>query len=438
METFEIKGLNLSAENRLKDRMELLDEKLVGLKEICSWLYRVHSYNEKGISDEEYKTNWKEARRLCAEIRGCEWSEDQTKLDMYKAHACYYIGTVYAEKMDYDVALSYLKQARELIEVQSAQYILMQCYVGSCIGMAKCYIEKHSPSEVIEECHRRAGEVLEREGSRTGRKEAGYWRQLLELKLQQAIAELDMYGQKKQFDRERACRMLREAERTLRRISAGDGVDPKWMHKQEITLITTKGDYYKKLYFDLSDAEILKWKSNPGVWIQPEDIGQETEGSNIKPRLLEAAFKQFAMGVRLEKENTICLGSMAALLYDAYGGGDKEKEECLMAVLKRYADNGDYLSGCTMPDIIDRYLDEVIEIEHNNMFALNLKAALKEGGGKSNEQKHYPALRQSSLKRRFADLTKAIGMTEAGNAQEKRKEDAKKEYRKSISLCYAV
>lgn len=434
METFEVEGLYLSAENRLKARMELLDEKLKALKEICSWLYRVHSYNERGISNEEYKANWKEARRLCAEIKECEWSEEKTKLDTYKALACYYIGTVYVEKMDYDVALSYLKQARELIEVQSAQYILMECYVGSCIGMAKCYIEKHSPSEVIEECHQRAGEVLEREGRRTGRKDARYWKQLLELRLQQAIAELDMYGQKKQFDREQACRMLQEAERLIKRISVKDVADPKWMHKQEITLITTKGDYYKKLYFDLSDEEILKWKSNSRVWIRPEDIGQETEGNNIKPRLLEAAFKQFAMGVRLEKENTICLGSMAALLYDAYGGGDKEKEECLMAVLKRYADHGDNLSECTMPDIIDRYLDAVIEIEHNNMFALNLKAALKEDGGKSNEQKHYPALRQSSLKRRFADLATAIGTTAAGTAEEKRKEDAKKEYRKSLMM----
>lgn len=385
MEVFDVEGMEMDRESRTRERIRLLKGKVERLKEICGSLYREHSYNEKSMSKEEYRKKWKEAGRLWAEIDRSAWSESKAEMEPYKALAGYCMGIVYKERGDYDVALSYLKRVRALIEEQSAQYILTECYAGACIGMAKCYIEKHSPAEVIDECHHCAGEVLEDKYRELSGGNLRYRRLFLELRLQQAIAELDMYGQKKFFNRGLASRLLKEAEEELEKIRADmkkEDADPKWEKKQEITLITTKGDYHKKLYFSLADASALK---------------QE----------FETAFRQFAEVLKKESGNTICLGNIAALLYDYY---DKTKDDgYLFALLEGCFEKPKGFFGNTIPEVINSFLDRTLEIEYNNMFALNLKVELAEGEREKEEGKHYPALRQSSLKRRFKDLRNAIG-----------------------------
>ena len=418
MEIFDLEGMEMDRESRTRERVRLLKGKVERLKGICDSLYREHSYHAKSMSDEEYRKSWKDARRLCAEIERSAWSESKAEMEPYKALAGYYLGTVYKERGDYDVALSYLKRVRALIEEQSAQYILTECYVGSCIGMAKCYIEKHSSAEVIDECHNCANEVLDDKYSGSSGRNLRYRRLFLELRLQQAIAELDMYGQKKVFDGKRTKVLLREAEEELKKIRTDkkrEEVDPEWEKKQEITLITTKGDYYKKLYFSLSDASALKREDDfyHDVWIQTKDAAQKGGGSykgnrnHMKKQFFEAAFRQFAEVIEKEEENTICLGNIAALLYDYY---DKTKDDgYLFGLLENCFKKTKGSFGNTIPEVINSFLDRTLEIEYNNMFALNLKVELAEGERDKEEGKHYPALRQSSLKRRFKDLRNAVG-----------------------------
>lgn len=383
MDVFVREGLDLNKENMMQKRIALLERQLEQLKEICIDLYRVHSY-ELPIPDNEYKEKWDKARCYCAKIESNSWDESKDILKLYKAQACCYLGTIYKEKGDYDEALKHLNKSRNYIEEQSAQNILPECYVRTCMGLAKCYMEKHSPSNTIDECHQCAREILEEWDSQKER----FKKISLELKLQEIIAKLDIYGQNQNSCLNQVWPLIQEVEDEKKQILEkypSNDQDKKWEQKIDATLITTKADFFKKMYYKLGDEKLQKQKI-----------------------YFEKAFATFAEVIRGDKDNTIALGNIAALLYDY---NEKTKDEAyLFGLLREHFSHFDDLPQTKILDVIHYLLDKTLDIEFNNMFALNIKAALSGENRMFGKINHYQALRQSSLKRRFKDLRRAVGM----------------------------
>lgn len=165
MEIFILEKLNITQTDMMKERVGLLEKQLGQLKDICTELYKMHCYYMWDV-DEECKKKWDEARRCFDKIKSNEWNEAKDTLNLYKAQAFCYLGTAYKEQGDYDEAVKHLKKARDLVEELSARYLLPECYVRACMGLAKCYMEKHSHSYIIDECHACAKETIEEMGEK--------------------------------------------------------------------------------------------------------------------------------------------------------------------------------------------------------------------------------------------------------------------------------
>ena len=400
-------GLDISREVMLQKKTMLLENQLEQLKEICADLYRIHSY-EWHIPDEVYNKKWSDARRLSAKILDNSWNESEDILELYKAQALCYLGVACTEKGVYDEAVTNLNKARNLIEKQSAQYILPECYVRTCMKLAKCYMEKHSPSWIIDDCLNCARDVIREADDRQKR----FSMFSLELKLQEAVARMDAYGQNAAPRVLEAMSLLMEAEHLMEQIfrEAEPGeLDAEWKKNMECTLLTTKADYYKKIYFKLCDEDLYQEIKGQLNDYFPENhvSGRTADEAYVKQICFEKAIHYFAKVVEIDLENTMGLSNIAAMLYDFKER--KGDEQYLFDILK-----GNYVRYNTLPktsvqDVINYFLDQTLEIEHRNMFALNIKAVLTEESRMSSTINHYQALRQSSLKQRFKSLEEKIG-----------------------------
>ncbi|MDO4338139.1 MAG: tetratricopeptide repeat protein [Eubacteriales bacterium] len=445
-----------------KKRIAFLDQQYQKLEKACTRLYEIHSYQEYG--DSEYHNYWKQARELCSKIESNEWESLQDVLNIYKAKANSYLGLAYTEKGDYDEALKYLKLAREKIEKQSAQYLEPAVYVRTLTNLGKCYMEKHSPAELIEECHNSADQVL-KDVRDYFHKEEPYWyiKAALELKLQQAIAKMDVYGQPCGSWEEEAWNFLEDAKAYYGKLPVYADVLKKaadrqkyaqWKRRQEATLETSKGEYFKKLYFSTKDIvrflndhndatddwrekrrylnevqkrlqeelkyelsqeqmnkasgerERLEWLLEKVEGVKPllsQYIGSLKQATEeLREYCLEVAFRTFAYVIGKIRNNTISMGNIAILLYDYYG--ETGKRNFLSDLLEQYWSDFRDISiskNNTVIENIKVILNKILEIDPINMFALNIKAALSKDLSISGEIDHYPTLRQSSLKRRF-------------------------------------
>lgn len=237
----------------------------------------------------------------------------------------------------------------------------------------------------------------------------------------------------------------------------------EWYRIQDATLATTKGEFFKNFYFEavkeqkeLKKLKTDKEKKNGGLdmeklkdWhdrmksmaeIIPQDIKmmenemlppdltdnpidkskyrslsrvkKKLHKLKIKDKALKAddsdlaylkkttgklkdicfkvAFITYAEVVNREPDNTMCLGGMAGMLYDKY---KKDKEyDGYKALMNVWCPNVEKQS-------LKGLLDQILEVENRNMYALNIKDAL--ASKKSGEIGCYAALRQSSLKRKF-------------------------------------
>ncbi len=158
-------------------------------------------------------------------------------------------------------------------------------------------------------------------------------------------------------------------------------------------------------------------------WQWEEEISQKTEyirqqAEVLRDCCMEIAFRIFIRVINDSENNTISLGNCAALLYDYYDDwkhGKKSVEgECyfLRQILERYGTSLKEEIGVDDKKEINAnirsILKKIIKIDANNMYALNILAALSDEGCISGKVEHYPALRQSSLKKRFMLVDDAL------------------------------
>lgn len=101
------------------------------------------------------------------------------------------------------------------------------------------------------------------------------------------------------------------------------------------------------------------------------------------------------------------LSNIAALLCDWHQS--KKDEEYLSELLKSHLKKCDAFSKSSVSEVIDALLDKTLDIEYNNMYALNMKAVLSQEDGMASTINYYRTLRQSSLKRRFGDFKEVVG-----------------------------
>lgn len=400
MEIFILEKIETARSDIMQKRIGLLEEQLDRLRSTCTLLYRMHSYDMRDL-DSDIKIEWDKARSCMCKIQKNSWSEEKDTLSLYKAQACCYLGTVYKERGDYDEALKYLAEARERIEKLSGERIVPECYARTCAGQAKCYMEKHSPSDIIKECYKCAGEAIkyiaDEERSQILK---------LELSLQETIFKIDTYStdeNKENSDEVREAQHISELLEQLESVETSmqqlfeektpDAPDEKWKEKIEATLLTTKADYFKKIYFKLSDND----------YYMEENL--LTDGKSMK-YYFESAFELFARLVDKYPRNTMGLNSIAALLYDHC---KKEKnEEYLFGLLKQYFGKWDIINENTIEKVVNHFLDKTLDTECNNMFALNMKAVLRKNNRETSTINHYRMLGGSALKHRFRKLNDII------------------------------
>lgn len=407
MEIFVKEGIDLAPDERMLERTKVLEHQLKRLKEICAELYRIHSY-DLSVPDDIYNKNWNDARRICAGIANNSWNESDDILMLYKAQAFCYLGTAYTEKGDYDEAMIHLIKARTLIEEHAAQYILPECYAKTCMKLARCYMEKHSPSPVIDDCLECAESAIREADDRENRFDVLE----LELKLQKAIAQMDVYGQNAAPRVLETLPLLREAECLMEQLFGKDtsgNLDAEWKKNIEDTLLTTKAEYYKKMYLKLCDEKLYQEIRGQLDEYFPEihTSLRKVDEAYIKRVCFENAIQYFAKTIEIDPENTMGLSNIAALLYDFKER--KGDEQFLFDLLKKNYKEYDILPKTSILEVIHYFLDKTLEIEFKNMFALNIKAVLIGENKMSSTINHYQALRQSSLKQRFKSLERKVG-----------------------------
>lgn len=393
MEIFILEKIDQERGYTMQQRVRQLELQLDRLRDICTWLYRKHSYQLEDLSSDN-RLKWDEARSCMAKIEKNSWSEERDTLNLYKAQACCYLGTAYREQGNYDEALKYLTRARDRIETLSAESVIPECYARTCIGQAKCYMEKHCTADIIEDCHACADKAI----SDMSACEDRAWLLKLELSLQESIFLLDTYTADETEKEQRILSKLAAADALWEPYETGKmtvTLESQQEEKTAVTLLTTKADYFKKMYFKLSDCSYY-----------PELEPPEDEKS--MKFYFEKSFRLFAQIVRKQPDNTMGLNSLAILLYDHYMKEDDEKY--LLTLLKECL-SMEYSESEPDPVIsaIHKLLNDTLDTECNNMFALSMKAVLTDDHRETGTINHYRTLGQSALKHRFMDLKEMIG-----------------------------
>lgn len=438
--------------------------------------------------DENAKYDEEKMMFLYHQIVQAEWKEDIAWLEERKAVVNFCVGEIYCEKCLFEKALDYFKQAQAYIIKNSLQYTVPELFIRTKLYMAKCCLEKHSSSSVIDQLHNDAEKMLEYKMQEIDSVENETWRPTLleynkwksakleykmmkvELELQKAIAELDPYGEKRAEGKDEIWRFLstqkssgipfenmdknqildvqkylskaselyaqiEEAESTCKYADKNTGKfsdESTWMtiwaKKQRDTLYATRASFYKEVYFDIKQAKLYyddstkNNKTDKEKKIMPyterleamiyrktldrnnldiiEMLSRESDLKKKLEYLMEDFFfeanEAFFIGWKNNCRSTICLGNLAILKYES---------KCNSALQK-------YIRKRSKHEImrdVNTILDEVLKIEKNNMFALNMKAMLTVGKNQIDVQNTYGALRQSSLKRYFLKMSNFVG-----------------------------
>ncbi len=439
----------------LEEKVRFIERKTKALKERCVRLYAHHYYERK---NDRYDKDMGEARRLWSDIHCCGWSEHTQILNLFQAKADCLFGSVFVGKQDYDEALSYLTEGINRIEKDTLQYLIPEYYVRAAIEMAKCYIEKHSPAGVLDDCLKKAEEVLTAQKREicTNYDTFYYDKLSLELKFQRLYAVMDRYTFEQEGSAEKAWKILEDVVRQYGRlpVSASFHTDcyfsyTDWKKKQEVSLRTTKGELLKNLYFAVGEGIRLAKRQGKvnlppivsGLWekVKQEAFGdQEDHGpgeagiyrlpavdwekaqkreweeedlKKLQRYLLELTFSVFAKTIKEYPANTICLDDLAALLYDYKNGDETNQKKAVLLDLIKTCLSGEYQRE-TVEQSIEAILDRVLEIEGTNMFALSIKAEMAMTDPVSERIDDYPALRQYSLKKWFSSMLKSGVPTE--------------------------
>lgn len=445
----------------LERKVLFLENQTKRLKESCIILYQKRVYRKR---KKQPILASQEAVTLCQEICQENWSEQIWLLNTFKARAGCILGCLYVSQRNYDEALEYLSVAKELIETETLQYVIPETYVRIGIEMAKCYIDKHNAKEVVQDCLKKAEEVLytSQEEICKNYQRICFDKLSLDLKLQEAFTEMDKYSGNSCDERAAYC-LLREARQIYQDLPdlKKDAIPEKfcyedWKSNKEVTLQTTRGGLFKNLYFQAgqridslskkdADTHLLEaaWKDIEMISgiLNTEYEGEEKNGSEeIKKRqgesrrqeseeclkileslqqsCLETALAIFLETVRKFDSNTICLNDIAALLYDAERRMEKEYLLNLISGQCPYRRE-------SIRETIQAILDKVLTVENINMFALNMKADLSEAYDMPKRTDDYPALRQSFLKKWFQRLEEKSKKSQREERQEEKEPENK-------------
>lgn len=388
----------------LEEKICFVEQKMHTLKENCVRLYG-HHYYERNITD--YDETIKKAGELWREISNFEWTEHAQILSLFQAKAACLLGSVFAEKQDYDKALSYLTEGWNRMEKGTLEYLIPEFYVRSAIEMAKCYIEKHSPVEVTKSCLEKARDVLKaRREEICENYPAFYYEKLtMELTFQRLFVAMDRYIFEQEENTKDAWKLLKEILEQYGRLpGAGRSeveygfVYADWKTKQEVSLQTTKGELLKNLYFTVGEEIQARHKNKSrspkkgslstvvtifGEEVRLDPIFSQAGGGFRKERLdpflqkisrsvtesgrepewndeeleemqrccLEMTFSVFASIIKKYPKNTICLDDLAALLYDYRHREDRDED-------RERAGKWAIESETVLSDLIRRYLCE--------------------------------------------------------------------------------
>jgi len=459
-------------------KVDRLNKMMETLKKNCAALYEFHKYGtelQRSMHGGDYNAIFDEARELCREIQQKVWQEKPDLLGIIQAKADCFMGFVYVQSKEYDRALRHLAKAGGWIERNMVQSVIPEFYAEINLAMSKCYMEKKSEPVQINECLKRAEEVL---NDQTVKKlvidrydEYFYHALMLELNLQWSIIKMDVYGQKQNLELRSIWKYLKDSDKYYKKLKdAGNkriGYTrwEDWEKVQDATLHTTKGIFYKNLYFrsievydNLKNSDGLspilnEWYatikfmadtlyevtgcSETDTDMQPndeknekkrqrfsrmnEDLGEikkltaRSGGFNTRDLQkaaeslwkvsFEMTFITYAEVAKKHDQNTICLGGMAGLAYDCDYSGRRytlvDWQEILADCCPQYKKG-------SREESLNGLLDETLKIENINMYTLNIKAALRHGSGGLEKVDNYPALRQSSLKRRLCQMVAQI------------------------------
>lgn len=445
-----------------EQRRMVLEPQMDNMKVRCERLYNYHSYC---LFDQKYEKYCEEyckeyckeygsdvecvkdleddcaiAEKFCVFLEGTIWDGDKEYLELYKAKAFYLMGSVYKERGSYDYALDYLLKAKKIIEEQSFQYVLPEEYARTCMYIGKCRLEKHYKKGKIRKYYKLAKDVLTDKKITEYLDSESIQKALIELALLQAITEMDIYEQPKgkKIEWKKAWDYLKDAE-GYEKLKATEN----WKEKQRETFWTTKGIWYREFYLQLQgktkslfeEKESTPWEEEhkkseefmkalpeeafeQGIEKSPERAGTSKQefrkwAKETKLFGFKKAFLCLAQGLVKDPKNTICMGNMAAMLYHVENDDtsirqdvetflrsfkDEFKEELLVG--KNRVIFGDGKKG--IKECVEQLLDVILEIEHNNMYALSLKATMNESV--ESEVDYYPILRTSTLKKRFRKM----------------------------------
>lgn len=521
----------------LERKISFLQKQIESIRSNCWVLFECHW---RKIEKDNYKpeSRWKsksnripelvlkEMKAEWAEIQQQEWKEHAQYLNIFKAVSGYFPGCICVLWRKFDEALKYLTAAADLIERESLQYIIPEYYVSIIIEMSKCYIEKHTPSKTILNWLEKGEKILEKESAPNIKKmichkygKFYYDKLLLELKLQHVFIDMNEFSMNESYslgdilrsgseeeggNKKHGYALLKEAEDLYKGTERNLDIkisDKKngwyyytWKKELNTTFFTTKGEFFKDLYFKVKDIisllkkvdienqninfpdkyiegikfiiekltesdnldkadDIVVFLENPELQKQIQELAavqnkmtcnNKNSGKiNNRDKILKlqeycikAAFDFLSKAIKENNNNTISWNAIAALLYDyRQEDEDKDRDEIWETLLNEYfKEKG--LDKCfikkedrlkfTNPEldkIIEAILNNVLAIEHTNMFALNIKAVLKPEEGKKsgeisekiNTYNTYPALRRSSLKRRFIKMKELCGNKKSSN-----------------------
>lgn len=452
-------------------KVHRLNDLIGTLKQDCVRLYEAGKYFRQ---DPDYMKILYKAMENGREINRMKWKKEPELLKIFKAKANCFMGRVWEQRSAYDRALGYMIPARRWIEQDMLQYVIPEFYVEINRCMAKCYMEKNCDTALINDCLECADKVLQdaqvKEDIINNYDKYYYNALMLELNLQWAIVNLDSYGQKRRLEIEPTWKYLNQSEIYYKELKNIENCEIKgfawkeWYQIQDETLATTKGVYFKNLYFlavkvhkKLKKLNKNKGKENgegykkvrnwydmvkslaeivseeldrlekelvlPHItdnqidqckYQRLSDMKKELQKSEAKDRTLDwdapdvVYLKRIASALR-----DICF-TLAFITYAAVINRKPCNTICLGGMAGLLYDKSkpdknfpewEELMKEWCPNVKERslpgLLDQILKTENCNMYALNIKAALQYNPDKLEEIDIYAALRQSSLKRKF-------------------------------------
>lgn len=433
----QMNGVNLSGAVILANKKSYMEKQIKKLKKDCVCICNNCTYacmkncDKRPENDRDMLLD--RIRRLWSEIWECDWQEQVQLMNIYKVKACFFIGNVYVGCEDYDDALFYLKKAEELLEKNTFQYVIPEFYIKVHVGIAECCLRKHSPQEVIKSHLNKAEEVLKEKGNVIQGKYGDFYRDKLfmELHLQRVYVEMDKCGLKKNvsgnssagtvnnFDMKQArdaWKEIGEVQKKYDELMGKNNIPypecfnyEAWEKKIRLSFLTTKGEYYKNLYFLVRDTKDLSEEDKKYIsaWLKQDPAAENEDAKELQKECIRMAVKYFADTIRADNKNTISWNGIAALFYEYNCNHNDESKEFICTLWKQSGLKLGEGKEKEVGDLINEILDNVLGIEKTNMFALSIRTKCYKDEEediklfKDIRIDDYPSLRQSSLKRWF-------------------------------------